>query len=632
MIAFDPAAFDPAAFDTTDHEVPAETGTASVGLSISVYTVGQPVMPLAVSVVNDAVFASGFWPRIAVTIVIGGVDCSARRTGRLTVEAAEDSARLATFSLVALSDADLSSLERAPVTIDYVLSGGVAAASYRRFTGIVETAEYSAGEQVINLACRDGWQERPKACTTPAQVEALFSALVAPCRQVLEWSDSEPDAAGYFRGLLDTMPGATAIDASGIWHAIPWAIGAPDHAFTSADIFDNALRLNLARQADLPSAVVARMTHRHPRLHAIEVPLHWDAPPRVRYFTDGLPILDKKTATSAVLGLGDWIVKGEINITQPIPGIYPVIVGGSTLNYVISYEAAQTTCQALDVVMYRRWYQDVDVVYTVTIALGGTSERDESVSISLQSEFDSSGWESPPSAQQDSGIYQVPPVPLPGQTEPTGYEGMPQPWPLPNSALDHLGDLTEGDLSAAAAHLVALATRRAAAARRRQTIEIDRPLDPRFEIGSVLSVDCYGVSATGQVASFSDSIDLDSGDAQTTFTLACPAGDGSVPTASSVTLTRPSTAVAHAPLVPALGVHVGAHFDTPAYPVEADLLGFLCNCLPTSDNYDASKPVYQPQFRIVMPEVSATVRDPLTIDQPLSATVAISGSGITLDF
>lgn len=615
MGAFD-SSFD-SAFDSDSGAV--VSGTAGFGIEISV--------------VDPLVFdSSAGYIKWYATVRVGDFDVSNRLTGQIKVQGAEESARVMSLSVIPATVLELESYESAPITLDVTLFRTGQAATFRRFTGLVESVTFAPAERVATLSCRDGYQERPAACASAAEVEALLGGMAVTCPALVAWSDSEPDPAGYFNSLLDTLAGTVAIDSSGLWRAVPWSIGTPDATFGPGEVFADSVSVSRPTRAETPSAIVATLNHRFPRLHAAEKVLSWTAVDRTRYVVDGVPTLPKQTAIAAIQGISNWIIKGKPVITQPVPGAYPVIVGPQTTYYLVSYDMAQYTCQSLSVTLYRRWYQEVEVAYSVTIDMGGASDRDDSISASIQSTFDGSAWETTPTTSASTGLYQAnEPTPLVGAPVKTGYEGLSQPWPPANGSIDHYADLTGGDIDAAVRHVVARAVRKASLGKRKQTVTFARPADPRFEIGAVLGMSAYGVTATGQLVDFDDTLDHDTGAAYSTFTLACPSGTGPVTNFTAVR-SEPVNAVTHLLTMPALGNHIGAHLDTPARPDEDQLLGFLCNTIPTSDNYDPAAPVYEPQFRIVMPEIPAEDRDPLTIPAPIAVTVSIAGSGLEVTF
>lgn len=614
MAAFDGGAFD-GAFDIGAGGGGVETGIVTVGLSISV------VSPLVFSSASGSIS----W---APTVIIGALDVSARLSGSLKISAAEDSARVATLDLIPASAADLDGYEGQAITIDVTLFRPGQTATYRLFTGSVERSEFSLSERVVALACRDGWQERPAACASASQVEALLGGLATTSGRLLPWSDAKPDPVAYFNGLLETIPGATAIDSGGAWQVIPWAIGAPAATFTAGEVFDGSVDVITAARADVPAAARATLAMRCHRLHSAEVAIDWTAVHYSLYIYDGLPTLPKSTVLEALDNIPGWEIKGAPTIVEPTPGSYGPTSGGAY--YVVSPEQAAVICQSFTATIYRRWYQEVEFVHSITIDMGGSSPRDDVINAAISSDFDVSAWEQAPKTAAENPIYSAN-APHPPATTPTGYEGLTAPFPPTNGAIDHPGDITEPELQAAVSQVVARAMRRAASGQRRRSVRFARPLDPRWEIGAVLAINAGGVAATGQVSEIEHELDIDTGALVSAFTLAVPEGNGAT-TGYTATAATPANTVAHILAAPDLGNWIGASFETLPDPDEDTIQGFLCNVAPTSDNYNATAPAYVTQFRIVMPDIPAPVRDPLTIETPITAAVTIASGSLAITF
>lgn len=615
MPAFD-ASFDPLAFDVGGGAaVLVGTGVASAGL--------------AVAVVSPLVFdSSAGYVRWSALVAIGGVDLSDRLCGSLRITAGEDSARVASFSLVPRSVLEMEAWEGAEATIDVTLFRSLQTATYRLFTGPVESVVFDPNERVAAVDCRDGWQERPKACATAAEVQALLSGGGYPSQHALPWSDSTPDPSGYFSGLLETLQGATAIDANGLWRVIPWAIGTPAASFAAREVFDGSVSVTGASRSALPESVNATVALRYSRLHAVDIALQWQAVNYERYVIDGLPACPKSTVVAAIEGVSDWLVKGHINLVEPTPGAFPVYMGVEPSYYVLSPEVARTLCNSFTVTMYRRWYQQIEAAYSVDIPVGGSSGRSDTVQAGITSSFDAGEWEKAPSADHSASLYsRNPPTP---PEPPTGYEGLPEPHPA-NGAIDHLPDISSGDLNELTRHVVARAVRKAAQGRRQRTVRFSRPLDPRWEIGAVLAMAACGVTATGQVAELEHELDFDAGSAVSSFRLAVPEGNGTA-TAFTASAALPSNSVSHILNPKTLGNWIGSSWETPANPDEDALVGFLCNIDPRSENYNSATPGYEPQFRIILPEIRADWRDPVTSPLPISVTFTIAAGSLEFVF
>lgn len=628
------AAFD-SAFDSS-FDVEAGGGGVVIPDPVLVGTLSAS-FPGRVSVVDPLVFdsASGSIGWYA-TVRIGVIDVSSRLVGALQISGGEAEARLASFSLIPNSVSELDAFDSAPVTIDLTLFRPGQTATYRRFTGRVETVDFQPAERLVSISCRDGYQERIKAIGSAAEAAALMGGLAVSDQKILPWNDSEPDPVGYFNTLLQTMRGSVAIDSSGLWRAIPWDIGSPAATFTSGDVLDNSVTLSRPNRADVPVSIVATLNHRFYRLHAAALNVQWTGVDRYDLVVDGLPTAPKSMIMAALNGASGWLIKGDVVMTEPPVGGSLVQVGPHSVSYLTSAQQAALTCQSFQAWMYRRWYQQVEVRYRVTINTGGASERDESITASIESTFDADAWETGPRAESSNGIYAAN-APVVQQPK-TGYEGLKGPWPQINQALDHYAHLTTADVEVSVDYVVALALRKAAAGARKQTIQFDRPLDPRWEIGSVLGVSAYGLSGTGQVVSFEDSLDHDTGEAISRLVLACPKGNAAQ-TTFSASIVPPVPSVQHSFTMYPLLNWFGSSTRTPPNPPEDQLVGFLFNVQPLSaatfpaySTYDAAAPVYNQQFRIVMPGIPANVRDPLVIDETITATINIAGNGVGVVF
>lgn len=587
---------------------------------------------LHVSVFSANVFASNVsslhW---AVSVRIGGNDISAKIDGQITIAASEDAARVASFFYTPDSWADYVSVDGQPVIIEASLNSGGGFNTYRLFSGVVEGKTIDPASRRCELSCRDGYQEIATACTTPEEVESLFGGLAVISRIVHDWDTAKPDPASYFSGLLDTLPGACAISSSGLWRAFPWSIGSPVASFSLADVLDESVKLFSSNRVDSPRAVKAIMTHRFYRLHNAETPIYWAAPTLLENVSRELKLVPRSVVLSAVNSVNNWYVKGKLEITSPPVGNHSITIGGGTVQFQIFEPDATYGIWELQGWFYRRWYQEIDVAYTVTIDMPGNVGREEVVAASLTTSFDAAAWESPKSNDTPISIYarNVPVAPA----GPSGYEALSAPWPPAGGHLDHYGDVDLAALEQAMRHVAAKAVRRAVAGRRQQRVVFSRPLDPRFEIGASIGINAFDLSATGQLTEIRHTLDCNSGEAITDFTIACPDGNASA-AGFAITFAPHSAVVTKSLTGTALLNYFGASTDTvyAAPPADDAMAGWFCNTGGLSTWYDIAAPVYNEQFRIVLPEIDAAFRDPIKVDSVVSATISIPHSGLTVSF
>ncbi len=574
---------------------------------------------------------TGHAAKFDVVVTIDSVDYSQWLAGSVSITAEEGAPRVATFAIVPQTSADLSFVSGKDVTIDIVLQRGATTETYRRFTGKVESQEFDASSRLLQIIARDAYEQTILACADPDAVyDLLADAQPYVCEEVHgAWNYADPDPLAYFEALEQASLGATFIDSFGVWRAVPWAIDTEVASLTASDVDADSLVVSIPNRDELPANVVAKLVHRHHRLHSMEVALSWEHVDYSRYLLDGLPNLPKSTVQAAIDGISDWYVKGKVVITEPTPGSYPVIVGGVTRYYLLDASVAPNLCDALSATLYRRWYQDVETVYSYSIPMGGIGD-DETVSATLNSDFNAGDWERADTTETTTGLYSAnaPTV----TTPPTGYEGLSAPWPPANGAMNWFGSHDIWTIQFAATYVVAQALRRAAEGKRKRQVRFSRMSDPRFEIGQVLAVAAYDVAAKGQIISFDESIDLEAGNGTTTYVIACPEGDSVFAEIISVDVVPAEPTDSYAGGTIVLGNHIGAAYETPAVPDEDALVGFLCNVLPTADSYDSEKPVFNTQFRIIMPQVDADARDPVTVDGSLAVAVTMCSGNLEISF
>lgn len=590
------------------------------------YAAGPLALAVYLNVAPPDFFVAATDLQGAVVVTVGGaVIPDDQVTGDIDIEAAEGQARVASLSLIPASADQLTAWHAKPtITIDVVLSSGGAVASGRRFTGRVSHVTFDAAQRVAHLECSDGYQERIKSCTSASEVESLFGQYACHGPAVT-WSS---DPIAYFGSLEKTLLGATYIDGSGVWRAVPWAISEPMATITQEEMDDGGLDLSGLDHDDLPATITTSLVVRHARLHALEIPVRWEALPRDRFVVDGIQLLPRDTVTSTLSGLDGWVIKGQPVITSPAAGTFDVLVGGQSVKYIVSEQVAAASVQSFSATMYRRWYQSVETTYTFTVATGGQGQADESVGATLTSAWDAEAWETAKRAESAVSVYTAN---APATTAPkTGYEGLAEPWPVVNSAMDYRPDISDAQIAAAARAVVYMGVRRVAQALRGRKATVTKMIDPRFDVGDVLRCVGYGATVIGQIVEWRDRISLDSGEASTTITLAVPTGGGSA-TGATVTIPAPQAPDGHTPAQIVLSTLVGAHNDTPDNPGD-DPQGFLVNAISTSPNYNAAKPAFAAQLRLTMPEIPASDRDPVTVKTELDVAWHIAGGSYQVAF
>lgn len=573
-------------------------GRRVLSLPVDVVVADARVFDTAVGVVS--------W---ALVVRIGDIDFSAQITGEVVIEAEEDAARLATLSLIPASAAQLVGLDSLPVTIDAIVTGGSFIARQRRFTGVVESVEFLAADRLATLRCRDGYQERIRACVSADDVIRLTGGIAEFSDALLPWNSDEPDPVDFFREVLGTMLGATMIDGGGVWRVLPWVIGAPEVEYRSGDVFDTGLVLQRPSRSDVPSAIVATLTHSFPRLHRMSFSLTWKGLGGLDYTERGINPPRQSMIADALGGLADWSVVGGVEFENFDPVAWPVNL------------SARATLE-------REWYQDFTRRYVVSIDMGGASDRDESVARAISADFDAEKWEAKGDADSlldvyaaNSPVLMTPEVEIPFR-----------PTPPQNGAMDYFV-ADEHVVRQAIRQVTSEAVRLAAQGRRRQRVTLSRPTDLRLDVGVVVGVEAYGISAVGQVQSWRETYDCEGGGCIGEYVLACPDGGGELETWAEPEIEIPVPEVAHKPKWPPLKNWIGGSTRVYSYPKNTDsIAGHLTNVLFGAGEYDDARPRFVEQFRVVTPEIGAQVRDPQEEEVAVGVSFAIAGSGVSVEF
>jgi hypothetical protein len=291
-----------------------------------------PFAPFLVKVRGDTVrqgsllttATPAFW---VLKVCVNGVNLTPRVTGEVSIEASENTATTASFSLLPHAERiDPTIYVGQPVTIDYE--------GHRRFTGAVDTLDVDLSTSVIRFLCTDGLQmvferiaggnaravadakirliaaENGRNKTlhdislTPGLTQQQINARVAAAeakvakaaadvvlaerrtgmevRKVVGglWSPhvfSSSSGWDAFADCMSTQLAAYNLDSFGAGATTPWAAkAAPDFTFTADDCLDGELRVNqLANAGSVVNAVDIKFEYRFTRLFEYAFSLGW---------------------------------------------------------------------------------------------------------------------------------------------------------------------------------------------------------------------------------------------------------------------------------------------------------------------------------------------------------------------
>jgi hypothetical protein len=474
----------------------------------------------------------------AVRIVAGGVDITQNLTGEISIDAEERLARTASFSYfpnTAMDGTliiDPDSWVGQPCTIQY--DNGVTGLQ-TLFTGRINLGQYDPITRIATIDASDLLQELFEGTADTEAVLALiptgrYSEAVFNVRDN-GWEQAED--------VMSTTPYDVHLDRHGNLQNVPWAIGSVAQTFDASSVVHNSVTFNNLRRRDLVNEVRVTYQYRFNRLKERTHSFSWQ--PGAGDYTDSAPaggafcdfLLDpyhlptRDIIESAARG-GGWVVGGIhfASVPPPMwflcqndgPGTRPFAIGWTTREEAAAMLAIGARWKA-----YKRWSQNITEFYNIVIksmasqakygvlvyedAASFTSERDTSVWTSLENEEVST-----------SGATLFDPE------DPEGLEGV----KFKTDALgDKYADLTEesirsNDLDTFIAH----GRTRILDVHRRNYVEWISPLIPTRDLRDTLRINYITVDATGKLFKLRHTMNLTTGSATSTFTIAISRGGG----------------------------------------------------------------------------------------------------------
>lgn len=595
-------------------------------LGIAVFGRQQLVAPISISVsapvvapvVGEAPFVWG------AQVVMGGVDVSARLTGQVQIDAEENAARIAHFSLApAGAIVALASFARLPVSIALVRFNelGAQVGLYRLFTGVVDTPEYSPATRMLTFTCSDARQAK-SAAMTRAQIDALIPAGL--------WSpfvfDRYATADQYLADRLSTTAGAVDGDAYGALAFTPW-MGTLGRTFTEAKILDGTLRPRLAGAASARKTRLS-ITYRYPQAKVRGIAFRYQAPDlSVQLFT-GIRALTRASLEGALSGSGASVAGPVVFYEYPtsttVAGVGAVLA---------SPEVAAALCLGGAAWLNRRYSRWIDETWTVQIGTEGT-QTDESRVISVQWDTNSNDGRRLPSnavtafaeANRDGPLPYIPPRHGVGET-----------------VVDHVPDGQPDAVAFTLAYRCSVlsAARAVAESLRGSTLGFSVVLDPSITLRDYLQVDTDAAMGGGKVVKVSHRLDIDAGSAISDVELECVSA--ALPAVSAPVRPAVPNAIKAGSLHTTADTWIGGLLESRPWD-ETTMFGFSTNGITISS--PAAPNWYPEQFSVHVPGIEDAAQGPVTVPPTCTLTagsttiealtstdgfafdVSISGAGI----
>lgn len=570
---------------------------------------GWPVAVLPASVVGGLNGAGGWSAapsgRWAAAVVLGeSDDISARLTGVVRVEIADDAARTAEFSFLPAAPIQPMALTGRRVRIAFAQAGGLNAQTI--FRGVVDVPRIDLQTRVITCTCHDQAQE-----VAAAMPRESIDALVGGRWHVAVSGEPE-DGFDYLRERILSVPRSWALDADQALRLLPWRDLPRSITVRTADVVSGSLEVDLPSREQLRTRVVVRLQYRYPVHRARAITAQWAQD--INFFKPSTVTVPQKPeylflTVSMVQGAAarppGWSLVRELDIEHPTPGSYPVGPSPTDGVYGISPRVARDLALGFRGLYTTRWQQMVTEDYTVRVVwqalenqLGG--EVPEEAGATLESRFDVPEWSS------DESV-----APLP---DPIGPGDILVPWRAPGADEPDRDDVLRTLLDRAWVRLYA--------ASRSGRVRFDLPCRPDLWLDVWCALEHEALRAAGKVTELAHVLDLDTGEAITGVALAVglPGDEGAalpdweLPTAQ-YTPESPNLAALSAEI----GTFVGGLLDSPPWDEET-MVGFATNA---EGPVFESREYYPHQFSIGWPAIDAADRDPVTVAADVTLPVSV---------
>ena len=580
-------------------------------------------LPLSLDVVDADVTAgldgAGGWAaapggRWAAGVTLGGEQLHARLHGPVVVHVEVDSARTAEFAF--LPGQALMPLGLIGQRVEITFAQADGSAEQHLFSGVVDVPSIDLASGVVSCVCTDQAQE-VWARVERDQIDALVGG-----RWHVAVSGEPEDNYQYLLDRIQSVAASWALDVQQQPRVIPWAGAARTLTVRPADVVAGSVEVSLPSRSELRTRMVCRFQYRYVLLRRRGIELAYSQPlsaylPWVRSATgetvrESVRWLTTPLVEGATGGVPGWGLEavvlehpdaGSYVTTRPFLDPVPRYAEGMEGSiYVIRPEVATALVLGFTASWSARWQQSITEDYTITLVNAALEQQvaaqlGEEVGGRLEAKFDVSGWEGDPQAAPvvgggvgDGGLA----------WQPAGFDVTSRDEAL-RTLLDH-------------------AWVRLWASSRSGRVRFELPARPDLWLDTRILLEHDRVRASGKIVALEHVLDMESGSAKTSVTLAVGMpGDAPAPH-PEWTLPAPPADPYRAPASAfecTVGTYVGGSADAPPF-VDATMVGF-------STNFEAPLPgaeLYPYQLRIRGPDLAPEDRDPR--ETAAVATVAVA--------
>jgi hypothetical protein len=428
--------------------------------------------------------------RWRVQVLLGGVDVTASLTGQVSVDREEGAAGVAEFALwyPAGQTVPLDVYDKA-VAITFSDDEG----DLQLFTGHATEPRWNPVTRILSVLCSDLLQQRIEAMPK-GQVEDLVQGRYST--GVFGDIDSHWQ---YAQDRLSTRTASLDTAPDGTLRVTDWHAGSPKYIFGAGTTLYQSASVELPQKDAVTNTIELVLSYRYPRFQQAVDSFSWTHPAgnfcNWRSLTTELPDIDM--VYSAASSAGAIVTKATWTRTPPTGiiqcGNTPAFWSNSYPDLLLGFQIEAT----------RRWVQSVTDQHIITLQLGTGEPVTQRKSYSMQ-------YTSP----QEESYKEVIEVARTGGTA-----------PQPVEPGDQWDEAERQNFALTALHA---ARTQIIAAHRRTQVSWSLPCSSKLQVDLIhtLELDDQGVHAIGKCVQRRDLMDLTSGSAITTLTIAVMRGGG----------------------------------------------------------------------------------------------------------
>jgi hypothetical protein len=594
--------------------VNANTGTATAPMAVDVAALGAASAPITVGVVDTT--STTHW---GARVILAGFDISFRLVGQVSVNAEEGSARVAEFVYAPTAGVIAPiTWTGASVSIDLLRVIGGSGVPSRIFTGRVDIAQFDVVTGFVRFACTDDLQNRI-ANLTKGQIDSLCAG-----RYSTAVHGTIDDNWDYAQARMESRAASLDAGAMGGLRVSNWA-GAPSYGtFTDGSFYDGSVSLDMPRRIDLINRVDVAFEYRYHVCRQRVAYVGWNTT------IIGTPAFEcayqqpTQSEIESALASSGWMVAssgfeaGWAYVTTATPG-------GETGTWYVDVPG-ENQIGGMSAHLVQRHAQTVTESHQLTVVAPESVSANGSLPHPLRGAL-ASTW-SPTEWEDDLTV-----------TTPDASAG----------TVPYSEDASRADADAAVLCLLDMAKVKILGSHRHARVSFSVPCLPEIDLTHSATLATARIDAAGKVSLIEHRLDLDSGAATTRITLSLSgvAAGGIIsessltpPAAPDVDETLPDDPWAM--YVPALGNYYGALAGSVYNP---SLSGYFMNAVNSmtlvKSDFSKSITVEAPQvpanafpftgFRLIMPGVANSHRNPTTIPVEASYDVNIPADALTIE-